>query len=92
MTTTTAARPNTYAGVCSECGNRVAAGAGLLGSKVDGRWTVRHAECEPEVQTFRSARGVVYTVGMTRRPVHRAQRHIDRRHSAEAWALYGIDE
>ena len=39
------ARPNTYAGLCSRCAERVAAGDGILGAKVDGRWTVLHATC-----------------------------------------------
>ena len=39
------ARPNTYAGACTQCSGQVAAGAGLLGGKVNGRWTVRHAAC-----------------------------------------------
>jgi hypothetical protein len=38
-------RPNAYAGACAKCGERVEAGAGLLGDKVDGRWTVEHVEC-----------------------------------------------
>ncbi len=43
--TATATRPNTYAGTCIMCSGPVAAGAGLLGGKVQGRWTVRHAVC-----------------------------------------------
>lgn len=43
MTTATATRrQNTYAGTCRTCGGHVAAGAGLLGPKVGGRWTVEH--------------------------------------------------
>ncbi|HMT51183.1 MAG TPA: hypothetical protein PKC36_13660 [Dietzia sp.] len=92
MASTTATRTNTYAGTCSECGERVAAAAGLLGPKVDGRWTVRHADCQPQVTTYRSAAGVTYTVGMTRRPVnYRRERAIDRAHRADM-ARYGIDE
>lgn len=45
MTTTTATRSNAYAGTCSGCGNRVAAHEGLLGDKVNGRWTVKHTDC-----------------------------------------------
>jgi hypothetical protein len=40
----TSTRPNRYAGKCAECGGWVEAEAGLLGGKVDGRWTVTHAE------------------------------------------------
>jgi hypothetical protein len=47
--TATKTRSNTYAGVCSSCGTRVAAGAGLLGGKVNGRWTVRHSNCSMSV-------------------------------------------
>lgn len=44
-------RPNSYAGSCVTCGERVEAGAGVLGEKVDGKWTVAHAEGQcPEVQ------------------------------------------
>jgi hypothetical protein len=43
------ARSNTYPGNCSRCGARVPAEGGLLGPKVDGRWTVLHAgECPSE--------------------------------------------
>lgn len=45
MSTQTATRPNAYAGDCSSCGTRVAASAGLLGPKVNGRWTVQHTTC-----------------------------------------------
>lgn len=40
--TTTAHRPNIYAGTCRICGDPVAARAGALGPKVAGRWTVEH--------------------------------------------------
>lgn len=43
--TATKTRPNTYAGSCSNCHSHVAAGAGVLGGKVGGRWTVRHTTC-----------------------------------------------
>lgn len=33
---------NRYPGKCSACGQWLDAGAGLLGPKVDGRWTVKH--------------------------------------------------
>lgn len=89
MTTTTTARPNTYAGTCTSCGKHVAAGAGLLGGKVNGRWTVRHADCEQPTTTMRN--GVTYTEGLTYRPARR-ERWIDREHSRSAWADYGIDE
>lgn len=39
-------KPNAYAGACAKCGERVEAGAGLLGAKVEGRWTVEHFDCE----------------------------------------------
>lgn len=58
--TTTKTRPNSYAGTCSRCGTHVAAQAGLLGPKVDGRWTVEHTEC-PAVDA-------TATVRTTRRP------------------------
>jgi len=56
--TTRTARPNTYAGRCSTCGSHVAAGAGLLGPKVEGRWTVEHTagQCTAAVLVPRSAR------------------------------------
>lgn len=97
MASTTATRTNTYAGTCSECGERVAAAAGLLGPKVDGRWTVRHADCQPQVTTYRSAAGVTYTVGMTRRPVNFDVRSWPEYGSLTGRALedmarYGIDE
>jgi hypothetical protein len=39
-------RANKYPGNCSSCGGYVAAEAGQLGDKVDGRWTVKHTgEC-----------------------------------------------
>lgn len=38
-------RPNTYGGDCVNCGRRVEASLGLLGEKVDGKWTVKHIEC-----------------------------------------------
>lgn len=44
-TATRTRRPNTYAGTCSDCGTRVAAGAGHLGPKVNGRWTTQHTDC-----------------------------------------------
>lgn len=34
---------NKYAGTCAICGEKVAAGAGTLGPKVDGKWTTRCA-------------------------------------------------
>lgn len=37
-----AERPNRYAGTCADCGGPVAAEAGRLGAKVDGRWTTYH--------------------------------------------------
>lgn len=40
--TTTSARPNKFAGICLACGGNVPAGTGILGTKVDGRWTVTH--------------------------------------------------
>lgn len=43
--TATRTRPNTYAGQCSNCGQSVAAQAGALGGKVNGRWTVHHTDC-----------------------------------------------
>lgn len=89
MTDTTTARPNTYAGICTMCGTKVAAGAGLLGGKVNGRWTVRHTDCEQPTTTTRN--GVTWTEGLTYRPARR-ERWIDREHSRLAWAEYGIDE
>lgn len=44
-TATRSQRPNTYPGTCSGCGSHVAAQGGVLGGRVDGRWTVRHTEC-----------------------------------------------
>lgn len=41
-------RPNKFAGRCSRCGSTVEAGAGTLGPKQDGRWTVLHTECPSE--------------------------------------------
>ncbi len=38
-------KANIYAGTCHNCGGHVAAQAGLLGSRVNGRWTVQHTEC-----------------------------------------------
>lgn len=38
-------KANAYAGSCTLCGGRVEAGAGHLGGRVDGRWTVEHATC-----------------------------------------------
>lgn len=35
-------RRNAYAGDCTRCGRRVGANEGLLGDKVNGRWTVTH--------------------------------------------------
>src|SRR3990172_7748108 len=49
--TATKARTNTYAGKCSACGYNVAAQAGLLGGKVNGRWTVRHSYCADTAST-----------------------------------------
>ena len=43
-TSTKTARANTYAGTCTRCHTSVAAGAGLLGGRVDGRWTVTHRD------------------------------------------------
>jgi hypothetical protein len=40
-----APRPNQYPGKCAKCGGRVEAGAGLLGDKVDGKWTTLHTTC-----------------------------------------------
>lgn len=40
-----APRPNRYAGPCGTCGENVPAGAGRLGDRVGGRWTVRHNVC-----------------------------------------------
>ena len=37
-----AARTNTYPGNCARCGGWVEAQEGMLGDKVDGRWTVEH--------------------------------------------------
>lgn len=45
MTTSTNHKPNQYPGPCRNCGGNVPAGAGRLGGKVDGRWTVAHIEC-----------------------------------------------
>lgn len=45
MNNTATARPNTYAGPCATCGAHVAAAAGILGAKINGRWTVAHATC-----------------------------------------------
>lgn len=41
-------RPNSYPGTCTSCAGHVPAAAGLLGGKVDGRWTVQHTSC-PQV-------------------------------------------
>lgn len=38
-------RPNKFSGTCT-CGTKVAAGAGLLGSKVNGRWTTVCWPCQ----------------------------------------------
>ena len=43
--TTATTRTNSYAGTCHDCGTHVAAQAGLLGAKIDGRWTIRHTAC-----------------------------------------------
>jgi len=37
---------NRYAGDCYFCGNRVAARAGNLIGKINGRWQVAHLACE----------------------------------------------
>jgi hypothetical protein len=36
-------RPNKFRGTCATCGCAVAANAGFLGSKVNGRWTTKCA-------------------------------------------------
>ncbi len=48
--TATTSRSNAYQGICRKCGGHVAAQAGLLGPKVNGRWTVEHATCPQTVQ------------------------------------------
>lgn len=50
-TSTTTARANTYAGTCTRCHTPVAAGAGLLGGRVDGRWTVTHRDGDCRART-----------------------------------------
>jgi hypothetical protein len=52
QTQTRTRRPNTYAGSCRNCGEQVGAGAGYLGAKVMGRWTVEHGECPAENDIF----------------------------------------
>lgn len=56
-------RPNKFPGKCTFCGGRVAAGAGVLGPKVGGRWTVRHdnGDCESGVVVTRFSSGAVVT-------------------------------
>lgn len=56
--TATKTRPNTYAGNCRNCGSRVPAQAGLLGGKVDGRWTVLHTECPASAPASRWVDGI----------------------------------
>lgn len=46
MSKPTTERPNKYAGRCRECGTDVAAEAGRLGPKVNGKWTVEHIDCD----------------------------------------------
>ena len=41
-------KPNRYGGKCLHCGVWIDAEAGLLGPRVDGKWTVQHSVC-PEV-------------------------------------------
>lgn len=55
MTKNGTAKANKFAGTCSSCRRQVPAGAGLLGPKVDGRWTVRHAGCAATTTTARPA-------------------------------------
>ena len=57
MAATATRKANVYAGRCAKCAGHVAAGAGLLGSKVDGRWTVEHATC-PTAATTTDACGI----------------------------------
>lgn len=38
-------KPNIYGGYCTKCNGYVVAGAGCLGPKVAGKWTVLHTEC-----------------------------------------------
>lgn len=39
------ARTNRFAGRCAKCSGWVAAEAGILGERVNGKWLVEHAEC-----------------------------------------------
>lgn len=38
-------KPNIYGGYCTKCNGYVVAGAGCLGPRVAGKWTVLHTEC-----------------------------------------------
>jgi hypothetical protein len=48
MTRTQTRKANQYAGQCSKCHGHVPAGAGYLGGKVNGRWTVEHINCSTQ--------------------------------------------
>lgn len=50
-----AQRPNRFAGECHLCGGHVAAEAGVLGPKVDGRWTTAHRDGECTTTTAPAA-------------------------------------
>ncbi len=38
-------KPNKFGGSCVNCSQYIPAGAGLLGGKVNGKWTVKHIDC-----------------------------------------------
>ena len=67
-TQSTSRKANVYAGTCSKCGAHVAAQAGLLGSKVNGRWTVRHTDCAANTQVAPARQSLHAHRYATRRP------------------------
>lgn len=47
-------KSNKYGGKCAKCGVWIGAGQGLLGERINGRWSVLHVECPARVVSKRS--------------------------------------
>ena len=81
MSTQTSTRPNTYPGTCTRCHGHVPAQGGLLGGKVNGRWTVTHTTCPTTSSPARPAAPATAPQGWSHASrgytSRRAQRSID---------------
>lgn len=65
-------RPNRFAATCSDCGEHVPAGAGLLTQRVGRRWLVSHSTCPTDVVQEVERRSTARrSTRRTAPPVHR---------------------